>query len=98
MKEEGREEEERYGGSSQFRPLLFVFGSARANQTTDDQNSIPAYIPFMANFLSPLTNSLTPYPLTGVPQALPRRIHFPTAVHEDGETHEKKNEECENER
>ena len=77
MKEEGREEEERYGGSSQFRPLLFVFGSARANQTTDDQNSIPAYIPFMANFLSPLTNSLTPYPLTGGPSSAPSSHTFP---------------------
>jgi len=46
--ERGRRE--RYGGLSQFRPLLFVFGSARANQTTGDQNSIPlAYIPFLAN-------------------------------------------------
>jgi hypothetical protein len=45
---------ERDSGLSQFRPLLFVFGSARADQTTDDQNSIPANIPFLANFLSPL--------------------------------------------
>ena len=39
--EEKREERggrERYGRLSLFRPLLFVFGSARANQTTGDQN------------------------------------------------------------
>ena len=39
---EGKREErggrERYGRLSLFRPLLFVFGSARANQTTGDQN------------------------------------------------------------
>lgn len=77
MKEEGREEEERYGGSSQFRPLLFVFGSARDNQTTDDQNSIPAHIPFMANFLSPLTNSLGSLPAHGGPSNAPPSHPFP---------------------
>lgn len=50
---EGREvRRERYGGLSQFRPLLFVFGSARANQTTGDQNSIP--FPISLFWLTPL--------------------------------------------
>jgi IS5 family transposase len=38
---------ERYGGLSQFRPLLFVFGSARANQTTGDHELYsPCLYPF----------------------------------------------------
>ena len=47
--ERGRRE--RYGGLSQFRPFLFVFGSARANQTRGGQNSIP--LPISLFWLTP---------------------------------------------
>lgn len=56
--ERGRRE--RYGGLSQFRPFLFVFGSARANQTRGEPELYSlAYIPFLANS-PPLTNFFSP--------------------------------------